>query len=309
MNIFIVLIICAFYGLIGLELILSDDYFVVRYLHFLYSFFMLASIGFSLYLLIAHRKKLIWFIPALLFIVISYWLPMIASENTQHISYDEKQQKEFTLLSFSMNKSNHKYDDVAKVLKENPADIMCLQELPFDQYEVFKKVLKTHNIDMHHNYAKEENLMVLSKTPLTPLKTTPYMQTKTHLGGQEVLVWNLHSPKSLHLEHHQTIFMNLLRADVQENEHPHKIVCGDFNSTPQNDAMKSFFQFLTPSFHAAKNKGLFTYPSPGSEFLSPIPFIKIDYLLFSAPFKVLSYERLSEFSHSDHYPIKSVISM
>lgn len=309
MNLLVVLIMATFYALIGLELVLSDEYFVVRYLHFIYTFFMLAGIVFFLYMLAAHQAKFLWFSPALLFIVISYWLPMLPTEKTQHTNVKSPSKKEFTLLSFSLNKSNRNYNDIVKILKANPADIMCLQELPFEQYEIFKKTLLVHDVHMHHNYAKQKNLMVLSKTPLTPLKTIPYLQTKTHIGEQEVLLWNLHSPKSLHLKHHQTIFMNLLRADVQENEHSHKIVCGDFNSTPQNDAMKAFFSFLTPAFHATKSTKLFTYPSPDSAFLSPFPFIKIDYLLFSSPFKVLKYERLSENADSDHYPIKSVISM
>lgn len=314
-SMFIILIIATFYLLIALKLMLGDEFIVVRYLHFLYSFAMLVSVGFFVYLLLRHRRKLLWFIPAMLFIVISYWQPLFPKNELQQAIAQDPQQtsqnnnQQFTLLSFSLNKSNHNYDDIATLLKNNPADIMCLQELPFDQYQTFTNTLKAHNIDMHHNYSKQGLLMLLSKKPLTPLKTLPYQQAKTNLGDQEVLIWNLHSPKSLHVKQYQTAYLDRLRSDISSNNHAHKVVCGDFNSTPHNDAMQSLFGFLTPAFHAANHKGLFTYPSPKSAFMSPFPFIKIDYLLFSSPFKVLSYERLSEYSHSDHYPIKSVISL
>ena len=80
---------------------------------------------------------------------------------------------------------------------DNPADVVCLQEIPYSRYALFTRAMKEKGLNYHHVYSRKKSLMILSTKKITPHKTMPYLQATVELDGQAVKVWNLHSPKSL----------------------------------------------------------------------------------------------------------------
>lgn len=307
-----VLLIIIIYGIIILELFFDDKLIVVRYLHFSYLAVFVISIILFLYLAITKSKKVWWFAPAFLWVSLNYFLPFISispgTKSTQPQNTAAENEAQFKFLSYSVNSRNKDYPQVAELLAQHPADIICLQEIPHSRYERFKTQLSVAGLNYHHVYSKKRALMILSKHPITPNKTMPYLKATIELEGNPLRIWNIHSPKSLTRVNYQRYYFDKLYEDVSSDTTPHKLVCGDFNSTPHNDILPLFMTMLQPAYKQSSNPISLTYPTLKGIFPSPIPLIKIDYLLFSKNFSIKKYQRLSQYANSDHYPISATAS-
>ncbi len=303
---FSVLLIIIVYSIIIMELFFDDRFIAVRYLHFSYLALFLISCLLFIYFTISKSKKLLWFAPAFLFVSLSYLTPFFSTSILD--SHKDTSTKKLQFLSFSVNSRNIKYEQVSQLLKKNPSDIICLQEIPFSRYEQFKTELGKIGLKYHHVYSKKRALMILSKQPITPIKTIPYLQASVMLQGNLVKIWNIHSPKSLTKMNYQHYYFDKLYEDVSSDKTPHKLVCGDFNSTPHNNILPKFMTKLQPAYKHSNNPLSLTYPTLKGIVPSPIPLIKIDYLLFSNNFKIDRYQRLAQYANSDHYPISATVT-
>ncbi|MEE9352100.1 MAG: endonuclease/exonuclease/phosphatase family protein [Thiotrichaceae bacterium] len=307
------LLIIIVYGIIILELFFDDKLIAVRYLHFSYLALFVTSAILFLYLATKKSKKMWWFAPAFLWVSLNYLLPFLSiSENAKPQSTANttvENEAQFKFLSYSVNSRNKDYHQVAGLLTQHPADIICLQEIPYSRYELFKAQISDAGLNYHHVYSKKRALMILSKHPIIPNKTMPYLEATIELAGNPVKIWNIHSPKSLTKVNYQHYYFDKLYEDVSSDTTPHKLVCGDFNSTPHNNILPLFMTMLQPAYKKSHNPISLTYPTLKGVIPSPIPLIKIDYLLFSKNFNINNYQRLAQYANSDHYPITATASI
>lgn len=290
------------YLIVLLELLLDDRLLGIRYLHFAYLAFYLTTTALFVYLVIHQQQKGLWFLPAFLWVSFHYLQPFISSKLAadKQDTYDVP----VSILSFSVNSRNRQYQQVAHLLKQYPADIVCLQEIPFSRYHLFIEQLQAAKLNYQHIYSKKKSLMILSPHPITPKKTIPFLQATIDIGNNKIRVWNIHSPKSLTRKHFQRFYFEKLKQDIESDKSPLKLLCGDFNSTPHNDILPMFSGILQRA-HLYKTQPIaFTYPTPEADHIpSPIPLLKIDYILLNKPFHIDRYARLAQYAHSDHYPV------
>jgi len=308
---FISFLIVSIYITIIVESLLDDSYIVVRYLHFSYVALLIFSSLLFLYLLLTKSKKLLWLAPGLLFVIVSYLLPFITniSSNDSLEKLVPTSTPPIKVISFSVNSRNKDYRQVAQLLSNNPADIICLQEIPFSRYALFMTEMKQAGLNYHHVYSKNKALMILAKDPITPHKTMPFLQASVNLNGHLIKIWNLHAPKSLKKMNYQHFYFDKLYEDVNSDKTEYKLVCGDFNSTPHNNILPLFMNTLQPAYKQSPNPISLTYPTVKGIVPSPVPLIKIDYLLFSRNFKIDHYQRIAQYANSDHYPISARVSL
>lgn len=318
-------VIIIFYLVVLVELFFKDDLMIVRYLHFGYLGIFLLSAILMLYFIIKpiflgkkHLAKTLWFFPVFIFISIKYFSPFLIQSPllTQTIvgpvTQEANNSIQYTFLSYSINHRNKSYDEVAQLLKKNPADLICLQEIPYSRYKQFWASIKAEGLSQyHHVYSRKKSLMILSKQEIIPNKTMPYLQATTILDGQALKIWNLHSPKSLTKKNYQNFYFHKLQNDIQADLTQHKLVCGDFNSTPHNDIISELKETgqLQAAYEHSKTTLDFSYPTINGIIPSPVPFLKIDYLLFTKNFNIKSYKRIKEHANSDHYPIMATVQL
>ncbi len=304
-------LILLIYVLILMDGIFHDDVIAIRYLHFSYLALFLLSTLLLLYLVLRHPRKSLWFLPAFLVISLHFFQPFAASEKPLKNSINKA--SSLRILSFSVNSRNDHYADVARLLKQYPADILCLQEVPYSRYSRFISELHEAGVNYHYVYSRLRALMILSRFPLTPNKTLPFLQATTTLPApwqhRVLKIWNIHAPKALTQKHYQDFYFKHLRQDIEHDPSPLKLVCGDFNATPHNDILQTFVPGFQPAYHYAEQPLLFTYPTPAASLPTPFPVLKIDYILLSSHFSIDRYTRLTQYAHSDHYPIMAVVHL
>jgi endonuclease/exonuclease/phosphatase family metal-dependent hydrolase len=80
------------------------------------------------------------------------------------------------------------------------------------------------------------------------------------------------------------------------------IVCGDFNDTPVSYSYNTISSGLKDAF-LEKGSGF------GKSFVNPFPLPRIDYILHSDRFHVWNFETIKEKDLSDHFPVKSEMSL
>jgi len=302
-------LIAVFYLIVGGELFLDDSEIALRYLHFAYlPYFALSSL-FFIYLIIFQRKKTQWFLPAFIFISYTFFSPLFGFLSSTHKQPTPSPVSKLKLLSFSVNSRNHNYQQVAQLIKQNAADVVCLQEIPYNRYALFIAALEKENLNYQHNYSKLSSSMLLAKQKITPNATVPYQKATLTIANQTLRIWNIHSPKSLHRKHDQGKFMQMLTKDVSNDKIAHKLICGDFNATPHNTFIRPFFKTMQPAFYAANNRLDFTYPTDKARIPTPMPFLKIDYFFLSNTMKATHYQRLTNHANSDHYPITAQVNV
>lgn len=303
------ILIAIFYITTSCELFLDDQAIAVRYLHFAYLPYFALSLLFFIYLLFFHRQKILWFLPALFFISYTFFIPLFGYLPSSTTITTASPISQLKLLSFSINSRNHDYQKVAQLIKQNPADIICLQEIPYKRYPLFINALKQQQLNYQHSYSKRSTSMILAKQKIIPNATVPYQKATLTLKGQTLRIWNIHSPKSLKRKHYQGKFMSRLAKDVSSDKTSHKLICGDFNATPHNTFIRPFFKTMQPTFYASHSLFNFTYPTDRIKIPLPLPVLKIDYLFLSNTMKATQYKRLTNHANSDHYPITAHVNL
>lgn len=88
--------------------------------------------------------------------------------------------------------------------------------------------------------------------------------------------------------------VDLLVKHIQSSPYP-VIVCGDFNDTPVSYTYNKLARNLDDAF-IESGSGI------GNTFRGNFPYVRIDYVLYSPPFKSLHYHS-EKVNWSDHYPV------
>ncbi|MEX1188574.1 MAG: endonuclease/exonuclease/phosphatase family protein [Bacteroidia bacterium] len=116
----------------------------------------------------------------------------------------------------------------------------------------------------------------------------------TKLGGPQRIIGRMR--KAYIRRARQTA---IISSHIAESPYP-VIVCGDFNDPPSSYSYKQISKKLKDSFRQA-GSGF------GTTYVGLIPFLRIDYILYSGSFyEGLKHEVIRE-KLSDHYPIVSVL--
>lgn len=295
-----------FYLLIILEWILGDKFIGIRYLHFSYLAFYLATTLLFAFLSMRYPKQAFAFLPVLIWVTFHYLQPFLVSHNPD-IKPAEKTTS-LRILSFSVNSRNRQYQAVSQLLRQHPADLVCLQEIPYSRYQRFIREIQKTGLGYHYLYSRKRSLMLLSPHRLTPKKNLPFQQATLHINDTNIRVWNIHSPKSLTRKHYQGDFFKRLKEDIDSDSSRLKLLCGDFNLTPHNDEFTALSRLFHSAFQYQVSPIAFTYPTPTADHHPfPVPVLKIDYIMVNQAFHVDRYVRLAQYAHSDHYPIMAHI--
>ena len=89
--------------------------------------------------------------------------------------------------------------------------------------------------------------------------------------------------------------VDILSKHIQSSPYP-VIVCGDFNDTPVSYAYHKLSHNLKDAFTESGS-------GTGNTHRGTLPFVRIDYVLYSPPFKSYHYHS-EKINHSDHFPLR-----
>ena len=319
--------------LLYLAFIVLGIYFLLGFFNNLHPFFDSLS-NFRVHLLIIllpimmvipffHKNKTYQLLYALLLIASGFYLSLLLKpfqtktipiEKTQHI----------TQMQFNLNFRNKEMHRFITYIKENPIDIITLQEVSDEHREKlqelqvegyginFKKdypfVERTKGIYPYQVYCEFRGVgggAILSKHPINEERTVcieeeGLLWAEVQLPEQSIYVASLH----LHwpFPYRQQEQINIIRPVLSHIPKP-TLISGDFNAVAWSDAVKK----ITQASDTNVVNGL-RWSIELKEQLPLFPFMKlsIDHLLLS---KELEVERIEvkEGLGSDHLPIISTI--
>jgi endonuclease/exonuclease/phosphatase family metal-dependent hydrolase len=124
------------------------------------------------------------------------------------------------------------------------------------------------------------------------LQTITGNEDKTDLDGPQKIISRMR--RAYIRRARQT---DLIRTHIKESPHP-VIVCGDFNDTPNSYAYHQISTDLNDAFRTA-GTGI------GTTYIGMIPFLRIDYILYSPEVFEALYFKVIRKKYSDHYPVIS----
>lgn len=175
-----------------------------------------------------------------------------------------------------------------KYLKSLDADVICLQEVLYYQFNMMKLILKMDGVfAIHvHNKKMKFGICILSKEKIIKSNHILLTSKKEQRGilsidrENEVII-NTHL--GLDSEERKTQISEIL--DFAKNKGKNIIICGDFNEENINlSSYKDVAKYLFEDRKATFNKW------------------RIDYIFCSKVTKVKSYQ-VDQVFYSDHFPI------
>ena len=175
-----------------------------------------------------------------------------------------------------------------KYLKSLDADVICLQEVLYYQFNMMKLILKMDGVfAIHvHNKKMKFGICILSKKKIIKSNHILLTSKKEQRGilsidrENEVII-NTHL--GLDSEERKTQISEIL--DFAKNKGKNIIICGDFNEENINlSSYKDVAKYLFEDRKATFNKW------------------RIDYIFCSKVTKVKSYQ-VDQVFYSDHFPI------
>ena len=175
-----------------------------------------------------------------------------------------------------------------KYLKSLDADVICLQEVLYYQFNIMKLILKMDGVfAIHvHNKKMKFGICILSKEKIIKSNHILLTSKKEQRGilsidrENEVII-NTHL--GLDSEERKTQISEIL--DFAKNKGKNIIICGDFNEENINlSSYKDVAKYLFEDRKATFNKW------------------RIDYIFCSKVTKVKSYQ-VDQVFYSDHFPI------
>jgi len=229
-------------------------------------------------------------------------------------------------------------DSVVKFLKEQDADIICLQEFQYSSVKEAEAFLRKSFPDHHLTYLLGSSggtcfgNVTLSRFPIKDKGKFDFESTSNSaiysdidIGGQEVRLYNCHFQSySISLAHLVKSIMGSSSKEVLANtedkmrksilKRPEQvdmvmrdieactkqtIVAGDFNDTPLSYTYGRLKKGHKDTFVEA---GVHS----GATYHAFRPFLRIDYLLCPKSFEVHSHDICYK-DYSDHFPIVAVL--
>ena len=245
------------------------------------------------------------------------------------ISYNVKY---FTGTSQFPTKENA--DHILDYLRQNNADIICLQEVRLNKRQIFDvaniKLPQISHMQLAHT-SHAGGQLTLTRYPILNMGEIRFnnsgnmiIYTDMLMNGDTVRVYNCHLQSyrlrpteintidSMNFENNQKTKIQALSLKFKDaivkraeqaatlrehlNQCPYPvIVCGDFNDTPVSFTYRTVRGDLKDSF-AESGKGT------ANTYNGKLPSFRIDYILYSPKFTSYNFE-VSTLNHSDHYPI------
>ena len=285
--------------LIGRELS-GDQFLPIRWASFMAPWMLSATIGLIFFASLKQRWRQATALSAV-FGLMLYLTPVAPISTTNETPFTAPT---LTVLSFNIGRFNQKYHQVAKLINDNPADIIFLQEVAAPQKLIKNINIQKLNETYHRHTDKKTGLVILSRTPIKSANRLQGVLTRYRLAHSigEITLWNIHVPRSIWSIEKQTKLLANLSNDLERHPGP-KIIAGDFNLTPYNHAMTTLSHQLNTA--AASQTILFTYPTPLRTSGRIGPWVQIDHILTSPHFSSYNHQRITNYAGSDHYPIKA----
>ncbi len=244
-----------------------------------------------------------------------------------------------SMKSYRHRRSAVEAVELSGIFDDKKVEILCLQEfMGYPQFvKTYAAYLKKEKKLQYNAWQEGNELAIFSTFPIVKVQqknfnhTNGYQIADLNVNGTIIRVFNVHLQSNAisniadqmasaeQLEEKETLrnvrtmagrFKRAAQKRAQQAEEiaaaiaqsPHPVlVCGDFNDIPQSFTYRQITQGLQDTF---KKKGA----GIGVTYAGSIPGLRIDFVLASAHFKVLDYEKRHT-SFSDHRPIASMVTM
>lgn len=226
---------------------------------------------------------------------------------------------------------------ILEYIKESKADIVCLQEYPFDDTKIKNSLLKVYPYMRMCNVSNRNAVACYSKYPVRlieeikvkssfngsaafrieykgrniPVIVNHLESNKLDAHDKEVYTDMLKSPDENKVKSGSKYLLNKLadamsirgpQADVvseyiSKEYSPYMIVCGDFNDTPVSYVHNKISEKLHDAYIEAGN-------GPGITYNRNFLYFRIDHIMVGDAYKVLDCRVDNSIDASDHYPLR-----
>lgn len=276
-------------------LLAGDDYPYLGQVNALGFFFGLTSLVAGLWMLAARS----WLV-GLAAIALGLLILRIGTALNLPASSPPKGSESITLVSASLRTMNPAMDEAAERLLSFGPDVVAVQEA--NDPAALAAAFRTRSRRTWH-VASNGNYMVLSRLPLEKREqqnATLVVRLKLK-SGRELVLWNVHAPKSFERPIQNSMFFSKLAEDIGEQKPD--IVAGDFNSTPWNEGYRRIRRLLRDGFLEGGFGPGFTFPTAGRRIGALFPFVRIDHIFVGPAVSVSKMSVEAASPGADHYPI------
>ncbi len=316
-----------------------NSFYIMPFLGLAYPFIILINIIFILFWLIVFSR---YFLISLVTLLIGWnslgkYFQFSGKENTE---------KGIKVLSYNVQHFNSRYNntekenvkEITEFLKQQQADIICLQEVRLRKNKIFniEKTMKKLGNIKHYQYARTSptyGSTTLTRYPIVNMQEIRFKGTRNMsictdvvINKDTVRIFNIHlqsyriNPKdypnieaSSDLRSDETREQvkelgNKLRYGFQKRAKQAEIIKKEIEKSPYpvivcgdfNDTPSSY------SYHQIKNnlKDAFMQSGKGfgKTYIGKYPSFRIDYIFYSNDFESYNFKTLN-FKKSDHLPI------
>jgi endonuclease/exonuclease/phosphatase family metal-dependent hydrolase len=303
-----------------------------------YPFFLLINLGFIIYWTI-HKSRYLWIslLPVLLFMgLFSRHFQLFGRKTGEtgikFLSYNVKH------FTGDLNKkAKNNADIIVEFLKENEADIICLQEVRLRTNSVFniEKTIKQLKTIKHYQYARSSTTygsVTLTRYPIVNMGEVRFKKsrnitifTDVIINKDTVRIFNVHL-QSYHIDPNdysilesplpnetrdlrevQVLTQKLVTAFQQRAEQA-RVIDRYISESPHPVIVCGDFNDTPASFSYRRIKGglrdayVGSGKGIGKTYIGKLPSFRIDYILHSRKFKSYNFKTI-DFKLSDHLPI------
>lgn len=223
------------------------------------------------------------------------------------------------VMTFNVHYANRNVDEIVALIERESPAIIAFQELVDELGIPLREALhETYPYEMNNATQSGLQVSTFSRYPLYPEPMPPdawrAQKLRVEAPQGSFTMWNIHLPTPLYFPP-QRKQANILAADIARTPGP-KLVLGDLNTTPQSQTHQKFTQHLQDTHQLAGHGFGFTYPNIPGYYLArnsgllnnPVgrllpPLIRIDHILVSDAFTVLSSRVIDGHFGSDHKPV------
>lgn len=136
---------------------------------------------------------------------------------------------------------------IKNILLEHDVDIICLQEIEYEHFEAdfadllvkydyikqtFKKINKNHNMGNITLFKRDKFTLIWHKSRTRTLLVDLYKQD----CGKIINITNVHLQAGASKEHIRMNQLKNMLHDLDERSYGYVVICGDFNSTYNDDS-------------------------------------------------------------------------
>lgn len=306
--------------------------------------FIILNLCFLVFWCIASIKMVI--VPALFFLM--GWGPLM-SYSPINIFSDSGGEDKLKVLTFNVMQMRPEKDDdgrshnpILGYLKDCGADIVCLQEFPYGNADIRKKLQKYYPYIRTCNFNSFNAVACLSKYPVKFIKEIKLGSAsngsalfRIDYKGRDIPVIVNHLESNKLNSHDKEVYKELLKSPDEENVKtggkyllgkladamsvragqadiisreieeiysPDLIVCGDFNDTPVSYTHNKISEKLTDAYIEAGN-------GPGITYNRNLLFFRIDHIMVGDTYSVMECKVDNSIDASDHYPVYCILGV